>query len=312
MENKTFSDLYPSLEQPLDKDQISSKFPDMQAQDLRKYEYYEQSEIDYADASSVIGNRKTMEDTYKIAKIGNIDFFAVYDGHGGWQISVLLKHNFYKKFTSLLNIDFLDSGKIKREILEICLEVGKEIFEISDCFRVGSTAIFALRKERHIYIGNIGDSTCIIFDSEGTIVLKTKGHKASDQDEINRIEMRGGFVCMKRVNGMLAVSRSFGDNHLNVDKEKTYKGFDTVVTHQPTFYTYELPEKSGKTYHMVLGSDGLWDNCDFNNNEHSVFKFSQVVEAVLSETPRDASKKIVDLALRTYINDNITAVVVNL
>ena len=59
-------------------------------------------------------------------------------------------------------------------------------------------------------------------------------HKATDDTEISRIEAANGFVVRRRVMGVLAVARSFGDYAL-----KKY------VTAEPFTSTTKLGEKVG-------------------------------------------------------------------
>ena len=311
---KNFSQKYPNLTAPMNVESIMLKFG-ITNNEARKYNYHDKSPFTYADAASIIGHRNQMEDTYCLAKISDgIDFYGVFDGHGGWKIASFLKSEFVKYFSDITNIDYKNKDEVRREIINICWDVGKDIFDFPDCLDVGSTAIFALKFGKHIYLGNIGDSTAVIFDNKGNINLKTQGHKPSDKNEANRVRKRGSEIYYDRVAGSLAVSRSFGDNSYNLDADlNTYKGFKTVVSHKPSIYVFEIPEVSDNIkYYMVLGSDGLWDYCDFNNSSKSKFTFQQVIDTVSSMTPEEASTELVSLAFNTGIYDNITAVVVNL
>merc|ERR1719361_730429 len=92
----------------------------------------------------------------------------------------------------------------------------------------GSTGTFALVAPNtsepgySLRIGNIGDSRVVLGRADGSIVEGpgtdfglTTDHKPAHPDERSRIERTGGHVefvqGVARVNGDLAVSRSFGD-----------------------------------------------------------------------------------------------------
>merc|ERR1719183_2163187 len=86
----------------------------------------------------------------------------------------------------------------------------------------GSTGIFALVDESMVVVGNVGDSRAIISsvsgnEEEGLISRPlSTDHKPTVPSERQRILKAKGLVSRGRVNGMLAVSRAFGDF--------TYKG----------------------------------------------------------------------------------------
>lgn len=313
----TFTKKYPHLTQPMNIDEISRIFPTgTSIHSIRKYNFHEQSPFEYADATSIIGLRQKMEDMYSLAKISdNIDFYGVFDGHGGWQIASLLKSELVKRFSNIIYTDYTNKLDIEREIRQVCWDIGQEIFNFSDCSTVGSTAVFALKFKEHLYIVNIGDSGAIVFDNKGNILLKTREHKPNDDIERTRIISRGGNVSGDRVIGIglrISVSRSFGDNYFNIEKD-VYRGFETIVSHEPTIYSFNIPQTVDDIrYHMVLGSDGFWDNCNFELSANSLFTFKHIVNIVSSKEPRVASNRLVKLAYRTRIPDNITAIVVNL
>jgi serine/threonine protein phosphatase PrpC len=318
-----FKKKFPYLIKPIDKGDIRNKMPDFVSYlQVEMFEYHEVSVLPNADAASIIGGRFGMEDTYKIAKLSNsTEFYGVFDGHGGWEISALLKDVLAKKFEDLLQsnktFDYTNVSVVTELIRTVCLDLGKEIFELINCRTIGSTAVFALRFGQYLYLVNIGDSTGVVIDNQGNLLIKTKNHKPDDKDEKNRIEKHGAKVSNGRVNGQLAVSRSFGDNYYNSKHQKMYSGFETVVTHEPDIYSFVIPPEPENCY-LILGSDGLWDNCSFENIipdetiNTNKFTFKQLADIVISKSPRQASLEIVELAYHSGVGDNITAVVVAL
>ena len=74
----------------------------------------------------------------------------------------------------------------------------------------GSTAITALMKDEKFYVGNVGDSRCIVC-IDGKSDPLSIDHKPSDEGERARITAARGFVDANRVNGNLALSRALGD-----------------------------------------------------------------------------------------------------
>lgn len=64
--------------------------------------------------------------------------------------------------------------------------------------------------KRILYFSNIGDSKAFLFGD--TIIPLTTEHKPSKPKERERILKCEGTVIMDRLNGILAISRSFGDH----------------------------------------------------------------------------------------------------
>ena len=165
-----------------------------------------------------------------------------------------------------------------------------------------------------ILIAHVGDCRAVLCD-RGVAIQLTEDHTPMLADEVARIKASGGFVSKKRVNGFLAVSRSFGDIK--------YKDFDAAVpppeswmdeeTHgiwsnknavisMPDFLelciqpTYEF---------IILASDGLW----------SVFSCVEAVLLVRAELlahgqAMEAAQALVTQASKEGAVDNVSAVVV--
>ncbi|XWV26807.1 hypothetical protein QJ857_gp0244 [Tupanvirus soda lake] len=326
----TFEKKYPHLTGPFTRSEIYKK---LQSENhdisgiakcdntkLLFYDYSKPSPIEHAGSTAIMGHRAFMEDTHKIARFENgVEFYGVFDGHGGWEYSVLLENELAKRFEQITNLNYENPTEVTECIKKVCYDLGKEIYEISDCLCTGSTAVFALRYKKYVYIVNIGDSTIVLFDSTGKILLKTEGHKhkPGDKDEDERIANSGSFVAWGRVEGELAVSRSFGDNKYSKKRFDSYPSVNGVIINEPLIYTFELPEvvEINNHIYMVAGSDGLWDYCQFENNnnkQYGYYLFRDMVDAVTSNPPKEASEKLVNLAYGSKINDNITAIVAKL
>ena len=80
----------------------------------------------------------------------------------------------------------------------------------------GSTGVIALIRDKRVYIAWCGDSEACIVSTDPEVPPRrlVEPHKAGLQKERERVEALGGVVLginQPRLNGMLAVTRSFGD-----------------------------------------------------------------------------------------------------
>merc|ERR1711920_480041 len=203
-----------------------------------------------------VGKRATMEDNFMhidgFAGLKEQGFFAIYDGHGGKRTVDFLTCGFH------INLAY----HLKHNPDEPIQKVFEQVYEHTDAqirrqqiLQSGATAITAfLRNEkvensnerkRVIHCANVGDSRAVLV-VKGVAHRLSKDHKATDPDEKKRIEQEGGFVSRcDRVNGLLAVSRAFGDHMLK-----------PAVSAKPYYSSHEIDEN---TPYLVLACDGLWD-----------------------------------------------------
>jgi len=203
-----------------------------------------------------VGKRQTMEDNFMhidgFAGLKEQGFFAVYDGHGGKQTVDFLTCGFH------INLAYY----LKHNPDEPIQKVFEQVYEHTDAqirrqqiLQSGATAITVLLRneriknsheiKRVIHCANVGDTRGVLV-VKGVAHRLSKDHKATDPDEKKRIEKSGGFVARcARVNGILAVSRAFGDHMLK-----------PPVSVKPYYTRHEIDQN---TPFLVLACDGLWD-----------------------------------------------------
>ena len=122
----------------------------------------------------------------------------------------------------------------------------------------GSTAAVAVYdgSRKVLTLANVGDSLCVL-SRGGRAVRMHRTHRlgrgAEDSDERKRVEAAGGRIINSRVNGVLSVSRAFGDISL-----KDYSGGTNVglVLSVPGVVQEVI---TPMTEFAVIGTDGLWD-----------------------------------------------------
>lgn len=144
--------------------------------------------------------------------------FGVFDGHAGkfaaeWcrdHLAPILAEELHAHPTmdvrEVLNNTYM---RVDRQ-----LEVDSEKAGV----RSGCTAVTSLlriesegdKERRVLYTANVGDARSVLARN-GKAVRLTYDHKGSDELEARRITEKGGFLLNNRVNGVLAVTRSFGD-----------------------------------------------------------------------------------------------------
>ena len=211
-----------------------------------------------------IGYRNTFEDTYKIIQDLNINseykpqsYYAVFDGHGGEEVSKYLEKVLHKNIIKeILNTN-------KSITIDDLKNILKNAFYKTDVelankrLLSGSTAVVSLVFGDYIITANVGDSRSILSSDKKAIDLSFD-QKPNRKDEYERINNNGGFVKHGRVNGQLAVSRAFGDFRLkNLQNLK-----NSPVISDPEITVHKI-KKSDK--YLILACDGLWDV--YNSND---------------------------------------------
>lgn len=237
---------------------------------------------------SNIGKRDYQEDRLSIFNNTQYYISCVYDGHGGNKCSVFLKNNFYKTFIK----NFKQNPPIKA-LFNTFLQLN-QIFLNNVIGRDGSTAnvLFYNKLTNICYVANTGDSRAILCRKNGSVEQISEDHKPDNLTEKKRIQSRGGFVQNGRVNGNLAMSRSFGD-----------KNIANVLTVEPDIYEF-----GNRNIKFILqASDGLFDVM----SNYEVCKFINIrLNRAIS--PQNIAKELVLYAINTRETQDNTSLIISI
>jgi protein phosphatase PTC1 len=236
--------------------------------------------------SEMIGKRSSLEDTHILSEdfAEKMRVFALFDGHNGDDASKLAQKMFLNLLKTACSTDVIQSikdslGALEAEICKVCRN------------DVGTTAaIVLIDDKKKIYSGNIGDTRSILVTSDGFVELSLD-HRPTNHQEYNQIRRRGGFVKDDRVSGILAVSRTLGDQILKKS-----------VSAEPFTRATDI---SSNAKYIVIACDGVWD----------VLSNLQVSELIQLETHNDCTylaQKIRDCAYSLGSTDNISVIVIKL
>lgn len=210
-------------------------------------------------ASSMQGWRSTMEDahvihlslprlpSYMAPEDGAIA--AVFDGHCGSRMSQNAAIRIIEWITSM---DAFGKGDIEKAIKDGFLAGDLAMHrsvpnEISGC--TGNCVIIM---QNHLYCGNVGDSRAVLCRG-GTAIPLSEDHKPTVPKETERILKAGCYVQNGRVNGVLSLSRAFGDF---VFKSDNLPPEAQAVTAMPDVIHVELTPHDE---FVIIACDGVWD-----------------------------------------------------
>ena len=248
------------------------------------------------DKHNIILNIKNHDKT-----IQPINFYSIYDGHGGKAISTYLSLNFPYHFTKK-SVEYPLTGKyISSAYKTIVADIDKNYTKQS--IQCGATCIAAIEYEhnnsRYIDILNTGDSRCV-FCVDNRAVAKTLDHKPNWPQEKERITKLGGKIVFDGYDwriGDLSVSRAFGD-----------KDAAPYVIAKPDIYRHKI-KKSDRF--MILACDGFWDVFDNQDAVNLVLELSyDLKKGKKNNIKFNIAKVLANAALEKGSTDNITEVVV--
>lgn len=260
------------------------------------------------------GRRPYQEDTYFFYTNSQGTLAAVFDGHGGDDVSTLCKN--YLSGEPLFEEDFEDDDTVlidfpKKlvtsktpgwDVLEAVQPPKKlkELFEnlnvLTASYRQGSTAsvVWIPKTEKKAYIAVLGDSPIIVRTRQGTISISPEHNVRSNPKEAAAAEARGGILSggyvwndLGDLGDGLQMTRALGDKSLN-----------KILDRNPEIYTVDL----GKNSWILVGTDGILDP-GHKDHEARVSHFVDLIENQNADAAR-----LVDDAVKLPTHDNATAV----
>ena len=245
-------------------------------------------------------NREYMEDRFSILvhfphKEQNKSLFAIFDGHGGNQISHYLMNNFFSVFLKFS--EKYNNQNYEKIFQKTFSHLDDEIKKIQNSQKMGSTAtIILLTREmdqilgpqKVIYCANLGDSNCQLINKNGYKKI-TYEHRCNDDMEEKRIKK--GNIINGRVGGNISVTRSFGDFNMR----------EYGLISEP--YINKICVNDNEKNFLILASDGVWDFIGEEALFYSCFN---------NEDSYDICKKIMEKAKENGSTDNMTCIVIKL
>jgi len=286
--------------------------------DTRKHSAEGQGNNVKFGASAMQGWRLNMEDAH-ISEANfdtNASLFAVFDGHGGTEVSKFcgkyfgpelkknphyvagrykeaLEETFLKMDTMILDPKFYD------ELTKLKTEQGSESF-------AGCTANVCLIMKGTIWCANAGDSRTILWSNKKVKAL-SEDHKPENDIEKTRISKAGGFIIEGRVNGNLNLSRALGD--MEYKKNASLKPAEQLISPFPDVTSHEIQTDDK---FLVMGCDGIWEILTMD-------EICQMAESRLANTSKctDAADEILDRGLAPDTSngtgcDNMSCIIIQL
>ena len=242
-----------------------------------------------------------MEDEHTVHAKPDFALYCVYDGHGGGGASQFCRERLH--FNVVASPSFVDGEpraallagfrKTESDLLAEQHEALRTGEVVSEC--CGCTALVLLVLPDGLHVGWAGDCRAVLCRA-GVAVPLTSDHGAGCATEAARVVAAGGEISDNRLGGFLEVTRALGD-------------LDATIGSKPPGLSGEPELRSELTQaedeFVVLGSDGLWGAID---SEEAV----RIARAELQayNDAEMASEKLVEVALKRHMEDNITAMVV--
>jgi protein phosphatase 2C len=257
---------------------------------------------------SLKGLRKQNEDTHvailnsdnKNTKIKDINLFAVFDGHGGKEVSEFLKATLPKYFINKK----VQYPLHKDYVINAYNALQNELKTKPYSKNTGSTGLVVAHFKapdgaNYLNILNTGDSRCILCRDNFAMPL-TKDHKPNWPEEYCRITQLGGKIEFDQYDWRikdLSVSRAFGDLDAT-----------PYVTHLPDLFKYKL-DKSDKF--IILCCDGMLETLSNSDAVNFVLLncYSKDTKTRINKDINIA-KRLAEYALKKGSGDNISIIVV--
>ena len=239
-----------------------------------------------------------------LKKYASMNYYAVYDGHGGKFVSKFLHDNLPQCF-----MDRRMEYPLKKTIVNKIYAYWQDVLKTKHTkfsANIGSTCLIVTHHKtdtnnEYLNILNTGDSRAMICRGEKGYAL-TQDHKPDWPEEHKRIKELGGNIVFDGYDWRIkdySVSRAFGDTSA-----------EPFITYMPDIYKYNITQNDK---FIVLACDGLWDVCSLQDVVNFIFINCYDIskkKIIDNHEGIDIAKKIAKMAIDKGSTDNVTVIVV--
>ncbi|KDO27346.1 CAMKK/META protein kinase [Saprolegnia parasitica CBS 223.65] len=277
--------------------------------------------------ASVQGRRTTQEDRCMvIPNLASYDcgrdtmaFVGIYDGHSGVTAASYLQEHLHRRLLRTLTRLSRDatSHAIVDTVQDACIALDSDLCDhlyASDC-PSGSTATFVFLEcappsRRRLVLGHVGDCRAVVC-RDGAACVLTKDHRCTTKDEVDLVVgiIGAHAIINNRINGVLAITRTFGDLEFKGRTRKaseraarvySQEAVNTVLSATPDVLVLDIEASDA---FLLLACDGLWEamNCE----AAVAFVASRLA---LHGQLQVAAEELTQEAVRCLSSDNVSVV----
>lgn len=161
------------------------------------------------------------------------------------------------------------------------------------CANIGDSKVVLARRSKEAELGDKDDLNNV--DNIKPLLI-TKDHTVLQLSEVKRVESSGGHIVNGRVNGILDVTRSFGDSELKKQK---------LVIAAPSISKFRICRRD---QFMIIACDGLWAVFSISDAVEFVYnKINHISQPSIEEVTRQL---LAEAILNKQCKDNISAIVI--
>ncbi|RQM22429.1 hypothetical protein B5M09_008104 [Aphanomyces astaci] len=234
----------------------------------------------------------------------DVQFYAVYDGHGSPVVSTYLGQHLHVELSRQCSRTRSSSSGCSATMMESAVAntfeaIDRALEPLDAADHCGSTAVVLVAHGNHLVtVANCGDSHCLHVNAQGDVRRLTQDHHVRNAAEVSRITGANGMIVRRRVSGVSKVTRAFGQHN-----EKDF------VIARPAIATLSLKEQNRPSLqaqgYFVLMTDGISDV--LGDNEIAAYvdmglAMGWHVDAIC--------QTLVDLCKLKRTRDNLTVVIV--
>lgn len=228
-----------------------------------------------------------------------INFFAVFDGHGGKRVSKFLKDNLPSFFINKLEKNIFSNKNTTVKYINSVYDLLQNKLKnehpkaVEYCGSTACVVINTIENEKNVlWVINVGDSRAILCNKLGQCQQLSLDHKPNTITEKKRIESLGGKIKFDGYEWRiktLSLSRAFGDLDCS-----------PFVTHIPEINRYKIDPKDK---FLIIACDGLFES--ITNNKAIEF----IRDLQFKNFTGNYAKELAQYALLKGSGDNITVII---